>query len=125
MNRLLEASAPLPAIGRTGNVDHAETMVFRVAARVANDDHVIAGLQGIARHALPSQLSACAPLYGIALHHTGFILGFHLNEGMRIAEQKLYEFTFDLWGLIFKIRSCKRVVGKGPTTGHDRRRGDH
>src|SRR5579871_3265112 len=106
-NRLLERSAPLPAIGRTGDADHTETMIFRVAAGVAHDDHMVAGLQRVTRHALTSELTACAPLHRVALHFALGILGFHLDERMRVAEQELNQLPFDFLGLIFEISCCE------------------
>src|SRR5258708_3779162 len=62
----VERPAPFPAVGRPGDGAHPQPVIFRVAARVSGDDHVVAGLQRFARHALPIELQAGAPLDGEA-----------------------------------------------------------
>src|ERR1019366_1098199 len=85
---LVEGTAPLPAIRRTGDIHHTQTVIFGVAARVANDDHVVARLQSLAGNALTAELAACAPFNGPALHHALVVRRFDVDEGVRVAIQE-------------------------------------
>src|SRR5262249_17970555 len=62
---LVERAASLRAGGRTGDGAHPQAVILRVAARVAGDDYVVARFQRLARHSLPVQLQARAPLHGV------------------------------------------------------------
>src|SRR5215831_2843045 len=107
---LVERPAPLPAVGRPGDGAHPQSVIFRVAARVPRDDHVVARLQRLARHALAVELQARAPLHriphGVALR----IFPFHVHERVRIAEQELHQVAFDRLGLVFEVRGGERVM---------------
>src|SRR5580692_5764474 len=116
---LVERAAPLPAIRGARDIHHAQAMILGVAARVADNNDVIARLQGLAGNALAAELATGAPFHGPALHHALFVGCFHVHEGVRVAIQELNQVALDLLGLIFKISRSERVMGKRPAAGHE------
>lgn len=95
---------------RSLQAQHAQAMVFRIAARVTNNDHMIAGSQCVARNALPSQLSAAAPFDGPAHYFAFFVFVFNLNIRMRIPEHELNDVPFNGLLFVLEVRCCERMV---------------
>src|SRR2546422_10378311 len=87
VSRLVEGPAPLPAVGWPGDGAHPQPVIFRIAARVARDDHVVARLQRLARHALPIQLQARAPLDRIPDRLALRVLALDMDGRVRGAER--------------------------------------
>src|SRR5580692_4847856 len=99
---LLDYTTPAEAIGRPLDAAHADAVIFRIAARVAGDDDVIAGLQGVAGDAFTAQLAAAAPFHRPSFHVALVVGGFDVDERMRIAEHELDQSAFDRDVLVFK-----------------------
>src|SRR5437016_346933 len=87
--------APGPPVGSALQADHAQTVIVRIAARIAHDDDMITGLQGFPRNALAPQLPASAPFNGVANRFAFIVLTFDVDERMRIAEQELNQVALD------------------------------
>ena len=94
-------------------------MVGRIAAGIAADDHVVAGLECVLLNALTAQLAGSAPLSGPDNGLPLLVGGFHQNNGMRIAEEKLNNPAFNLDRLL-RIGLGKRVVCRDVTAGKQR-----
>ena len=62
VERLTRTTAPAKAVGGPLDADHADSVIFRRAARIPGDDDNIAGLQRFACHSLTAQLSGSTPL---------------------------------------------------------------
>src|SRR5438105_2780378 len=109
-SRLVEGAAPLPTVGWPSDGAHPQPVIFRVAARVARDDHVVARLQRLARHALAIELEARAPLDRVAYRVTRGILALDVHERVGITEQELHQVAFDRFRLVLEVRRRERVV---------------
>src|SRR5579872_3013658 len=89
LNRVTGIIAPAEAIGFAMQRLQRAAMIRGRARRINRHDHFIAHLQRVALDALLSQLPRRAPFERPALHHALFIRRFDLQEGVRIAEQKV------------------------------------
>ena len=54
--------APTEFVGWAQQRAHADAVIDRIAARVTGDDHVVAGLQRVARDALAGERARATPL---------------------------------------------------------------
>src|SRR5437870_9203406 len=86
---LIERAAPLPAVGRTREIHHAQSMLFGNPARLADYDHTITRLERVPIYTLAAQESASTPLDIPYLHRPFFIGSFHVQERVWIAEEKI------------------------------------
>jgi len=116
-NSLIERAAPLPAVGRTREIHHAQSMLFGNPARLADYDHTITRLERVPIYTLAAQESASTPLDIPYLHRPFFIGSFHVQERVWIAEEKLNDLPFDLLSLTFQIRRGERMVSGDRTRG--------
>src|SRR5947209_13637461 len=91
---LLEIPAPLEAVLGTEDAAHAEPVIFRGAAWIAADDHVIARLERVVRDAV--QLPGGGPLDRPALHLPLRVRRLHVDEGMRVPEHERHHLALDL-----------------------------
>src|SRR5437899_10857224 len=101
---LVERAAPLPAVGRTREIHHAQSMLFGNPARLADYDHTITRLERVPIYTLAAQGSASTPLDIPYLHRPFFDASFHVQERVWIAEVILNDFHFDFLSLIVIIR---------------------
>ena len=85
-------------------------MLFRVAARIAGDDDVIAPFQCVAGYILSAQFPSAASLNFPSLHDALCIRGIDLNERMRIAELELDDRSFNLDCLVFVVCCGERMM---------------
>jgi hypothetical protein len=109
----LALEAPAEAVRRPQQAAHADAVIDRIAARVARDDDLVAGLQRVARDALARQRAGSAPFDAPALHLPFFVRRHHVYPRVRIAEHELHELAFDLDRLALVIRRRERMVRRG------------
>src|SRR4029453_1391092 len=108
---LVERAAPLPAVGRTRNRLHPQSVVSGVPARIAGHNDVVPGVQGFSRDALAIELSAAPPFNGPALNLAVLVRSLDVHERVRVSEEELNEVPFDRHRLIFEVCRSKRVMG--------------
>src|SRR5206468_11839572 len=99
-------------------------MISRVAPRVSRHDDVIARMQRFARNTLTIQLAAGAPLDRPALSLAVLVRGFHVNKRVRVAEQELYQVSFNRDRLVLEVGGRKRMVGLQAGASHQGHSGD-
>src|SRR4029079_15405490 len=105
---------------------HTDSVIFGVASRIPGDRDNISGLESLACDALTAQLSGSAPLHGPPLDLPLFIGRFHVDKRMRVAEEKLNQFSFNRNGLVFEVCRSKRMMrGCLRTRQHDQSDGEN
>src|SRR5881396_3756575 len=73
IDHFARALSPTKSIRFAAQRDHADSMIFRIASRIAGDGDHISSLQRLAGHALAAQLACSAPLDGPSLNFTFLI----------------------------------------------------
>src|SRR6186713_818450 len=106
----LAALTPTEAVGRPQQRAHANAVIDRVTPRVARDDHLVAGLQRLARDALAGQRAGATPFDAPALHLAVLVRRHDVHPGVRIAEHELHELALDLDRLALVVRRGERVM---------------
>src|SRR5207249_2135708 len=86
------AVAPCEAVGCSLQRHHSQPVLAVRAGRVAGNDDGISDLKRVPVDSVSCQLTAACPFNGPPLS----VGRFDVNEGMRITEQKLDHFSFDL-----------------------------
>ena len=101
-----------PRVEAMPNARHAKMLrvILGVASRISGDDHVVAGLQRLARHALSAELESSAPFDGVADRVALLVFPFDVHERVRVAKQELHQVAFDLRRLVLEVRGGKRVM---------------
>src|SRR5690606_10142458 len=102
--------APAEAVRGTQQAPHPDPVILRIAARVAGDDHAIAGPQRVAADTVSRELTGAAPLDAPAMHLAAFVGRHHVNPRMRVAEGELHELAFDRDLLALVVRRGERMV---------------
>ena len=88
-------------------------MVGGGARRVHGDGDFFTGLERIALDVLLTQRAGAAPFKRPALHHAFVIGSFHLEEGVRVAQQQLNDLAFQRDGLVAVVGGTQGVVREG------------
>src|SRR5690606_15703937 len=121
----LAFETPAEPVRRAQQAAHADTMILGVASRIARDDDVVTGPEGIARDALPRKLAGSAPFDAPALHFAVLVRRHDMHPGMRIAEHELDQLALDLDFLALVVRRRERVMRRSSDAGHQRRGHGH
>src|SRR5690606_601706 len=110
---LAGAPAPVEAVGIALQIEHADPMIFRIAARIAGDRHDVAGPQRLVRDPLARQLPGPAPLDGPALRLPVLVRRLDVHERVRIAEHELEQLPLDLDRPVLEVSGRERVMRGG------------
>jgi len=108
---LLDVLAAFPSVRRARDAAHKEAVVEIIAAGIAFDDDVIAGLDGVFGDAAGFQAPDRGPLDFPLGSLSGLgILGFQVDDGVGVAVGEVQHFAFQVDVLIREIVRRDGVV---------------
>jgi hypothetical protein len=101
------------------DADHPQTVIFRVATRIAHNNDVVTSFECFRCYTDHSKLNAATPLNRPANHLATLIRPRDLYKRMRIAEQESDHIALDRHLLVSEVGGGERMVRESRRSDHD------